>query len=333
MTRMWKRGKKITDSIKNTIFHHDDSSLKDVDAATGAATGAAHATTDLTRVKAETLALVVHGPTALVRILQSKALTQKLLQLGRCCKSVIACRVSPSQKAGIVRMVKYGITPMPVTLAIGDGANDVSMIQEAHLGVGISGKEGLQAVNSSDVAIAQFRFLTRLLLVHGRWNYRRLSKVVLYSFYKNIALTISTMMFQFYCGWSGQASYEEIVYTGFNFFLFCPILFIGIFDKDISAKTAHDYPPSYAVGRTNSDLNPRTIMKSILLAFFMGCVVFFVPLLGWYSQWSQPSSGWSLDGTSEGIMALGATTYMCLIWAMTIKVLFMQRTWTWFMPR
>ena len=251
--RMWNRGKKMGKEIAKTIkniFLHD----KSIDAGG-----------DLTNVKADTLALVVHGPTALVRILKSKMLTKKLLKLGRCCKSVIACRVSPSQKAAIVSMVKYGITPMPVTLAIGDGANDVSMIQEAHLGVGISGKEGLQAVNSSDVAIAQFRFLTRLLLVHGRWNYRRLSKVVLYSFYKNIALTISTMMFQFYCGWSGQASYEEIVYTGFNFFLFAPILFIGVFDKDIKGETAHKYPPSYVVGRENSDLNPKTIIEYIVL--------------------------------------------------------------------
>jgi hypothetical protein len=67
-------------------------------------------------------------------------------------------------------------------------------------------------------------------------------------------------------------------------------------------------------------------------SFLMGCIIFFVPLLGWYSEWDQPSSSWSLNGTNEGIMALGATTYMCLIWAMSIKVLFMQRTWTWFMP-
>ena len=229
-------------------------------------------------------------------------------------------------------MVKNGITPMPVTLAIGDGANDVSMIQEAHLGVGISGKEGLQAVNSSDVAIAQFRFLTRLLLVHGRWNYRRLSKVVLYSFYKNIGLTISTMLFQFYCGWSGQAVYEEIVYTGFNFFLFLPILYIGVHDKDISAETASQFPPSYGVGRLNSDLNPRQIIKYITMAFAVGCIVFFVPLLHWYSSVNSPATASTADGHSEGIMALGSTTYQCLIWTMTIKVLFMQRTWTKWTP-
>ena len=105
------------------------------------------------------------------------------------CEGVICCRVSPLQKALVVKLVKEGVGAM--TLAIGDGANDVSMIQAADVGVGISGEEGLQAVNSSDYAIAQvrgtvehclkgvltvgrqFRFLKRLLLVHGHWSYAR----------------------------------------------------------------------------------------------------------------------------------------------------------------
>ena len=76
-----------------------------------------------------------------------------LLQLAMLCEGVICCRVSPLQKALVVRLVKDGLGSM--TLAIGDGANDVSMIQAADVGVGISGEEGLQAVNSSDYAIAQ----------------------------------------------------------------------------------------------------------------------------------------------------------------------------------
>ena len=94
-----------------------------------------------------------------------------LLKIGTLCQAVICCRVSPKQKALVVKLVKDGIGAL--TLAIGDGANDVSMIQAAHVGVGISGEEGLQAANSSDYAIAQFRFLKRLLLVHGHWSYHR----------------------------------------------------------------------------------------------------------------------------------------------------------------
>lgn len=94
--------------------------------------------------------------------------------------------MSPLQKALVVKLVKRNLPCL--TLAIGDGANDVSMIQAAHVGVGISGVEGLQAARSADVAIGQFRFLRKLLLVHGAWSYQRISRVILYSYYKNITL-------------------------------------------------------------------------------------------------------------------------------------------------
>jgi phospholipid-translocating ATPase len=121
-----------------------------------------------------------------------------LLELGCRCKAVLCCRVSPLQKALVVKMVREGLGAM--CLAIGDGANDVSMIQEADIGIGISGKEGLQAVMASDYAISQFRFLSKLLLVHGRWAYIRSSELVLSFFYKNITWLLILFWHQFYCG-------------------------------------------------------------------------------------------------------------------------------------
>lgn len=100
--------------------------------------------------------------------------------------NLLFSRVSPLQKALVVKLVKRH--KKALLLAIGDGANDVSMIQAAHVGVGISGVEGLQAARSADVAIGQFRFLRKLLLVHGAWSYSRISRVILYSYYKNITL-------------------------------------------------------------------------------------------------------------------------------------------------
>ena len=91
--------------------------------------------------------------------------------------AVVACRCSPTQKADVARLIRHH-TKKRVG-CIGDGGNDVSMIQAAHVGVGISGVEGLQAARSSDVAISQFRYLKKLLLVHGAWSYRRLSKLIL----------------------------------------------------------------------------------------------------------------------------------------------------------
>lgn len=107
--------------------------------------------------------LVVDGD-ALKEALDDDAHKQLLLRLATQCEGVICCRVSPLQKALVVRLVKDGLGVM--TLAIGDGANDVSMIQAADVGVGISGEEGLQAVNSSDYAIAQVS-----VMESGNWAY------------------------------------------------------------------------------------------------------------------------------------------------------------------
>lgn len=132
----------------------------------------------------ETLALIIDGKSLTYAL--EKDTEKLLLELAVMCKAVICCRVSPLQKALVVKLVKRSLKA--ILLAIGDGANDVSMIQAAHVGVGISGVEGLQAARSADVAIGQFRYLRKLLLVHGAWSYQRISKVILYSFYKNIAL-------------------------------------------------------------------------------------------------------------------------------------------------
>ncbi len=127
-----------------------------------------------------THALVIDGDS--LRLVLEDELRQKFLLFCKQCKSILCCRVSPKQKAEVVRLVKYGLDVM--TLSIGDGANDVAMIQEADVGVGIAGEEGRQAVMSSDYAIGQFRFLQRLVLVHGRWSYRRLAESIANFFYK-----------------------------------------------------------------------------------------------------------------------------------------------------
>src|SRR5205085_1102518 len=141
----------------------------------------------------DVLALVIDGKSLTFAL--EKDLEKLFLDLAVMCKAVICCRVSPLQKALVVKLVKRHLKA--ILLAIGDGANDVSMIQAAHVGVGISGLEGMQAARSADVAISQFRYLKKLLLVHGAWSYQRLSKLILYSFYKNIALYMTQFWFTF----------------------------------------------------------------------------------------------------------------------------------------
>ena len=80
--------------------------------------------------------------------------------------------------------------PNKITLAIGDGANDVAMIMKAHVGVGIAGREGMQAARTADFAFGKFKFLRPLLFVHGREAYRRNSDIVLYAFYKNVLYVV-----------------------------------------------------------------------------------------------------------------------------------------------
>lgn len=139
-------------------------------------------------IEMDTLALIIDGKSLTYAL--EKDLEKLFLDLAVMCKAVVCCRVSPLQKALVVKLVKK-YQKQSILLAIGDGANDVSMIQAAHIGVGISGVEGLQAARSADVAVAQFRYLRKLLLVHGAWSYHRVSKTILFSFYKNITLDMT----------------------------------------------------------------------------------------------------------------------------------------------
>ena len=142
-------------------------------------------------------------------------LEEALLTLIEGCRAVICCRFRPDQKAAVVSLVRSRV-PKAKTLAIGDGANDVPMICAAHVGVGISGAEGVQAANASDFAIARFHFLQRLLLVHGRWNYNRMAMVVLYMFYKNVVFSLAQYWYSTVNGWSGQKMFQEVSVALFN---------------------------------------------------------------------------------------------------------------------
>lgn len=161
---------------------------------------------------------------------------------------MVCCRVSPLQKALVVKLVKRHLKA--ILLAIGDGANDVSMIQAAHVGVGISGLEGMQAARSADVAISQFKYLKKLLLVHGAWSYQRLSKLILYSFYKNITLYMTQFWYTFQNGFSGQVIYESWTITYYNvLFTVLPPIVIGVFDQFVSARMLDRYPQMYMLGQ------------------------------------------------------------------------------------
>jgi len=212
------------------------------------------------------------------------------MELAGLVKSVICARVSPKQKARIVKMVREA-SPSLVTLSIGDGANDVPMIQTAHIGIGIYGLEGRQAVNASDYAIGQFRFLKNLLLVHGRWNHRRCALLTNYLFYKNAVLVLPNFFLGFYCIMSGSFFYYDTFYQFFNtFFTSLPILYLASLDQDLSASVAIARPEIYRDGVERKFITHRIFWRWMAEGMFCGAVVFFVPL-GCFASFNVVAGG------------------------------------------
>uniref|UniRef100_A0A8C4S2X9 Phospholipid-transporting ATPase n=1 Tax=Erpetoichthys calabaricus TaxID=27687 RepID=A0A8C4S2X9_ERPCA len=186
------------------------------------------------------------------------SLELEFLKTACMCKTVICCRVTPLQKAQVVQLVKK--YKKAITLAIGDGANDVSMIKTAHIGVGISGQEGMQAVLSSDFSFAQFRYLQRLLLVHGRWSYIRMCKFLSYFFYKNFTFTLVHFWYAFFCGFSAQTVYDEWFITFSQLSLhITSSLGMSMFDQDINDHWSMEYPELYGPGQHDIYFNKRVL--------------------------------------------------------------------------
>lgn len=134
------------------------------------------------------------------------------------CDAVLCCRMSPAQKAQVVKLVKKSKS-RPITCSIGDGANDVSMIQEAHIGLGIFGKEGRNAARSADFAFAKFKCVKRALLIHGYLYYTRLTTLVHYFFYKNVTLVTCQLFYAGSTAFSIQSLFHSIFLIFYNIFL------------------------------------------------------------------------------------------------------------------
>ncbi|PCH37630.1 phospholipid-translocating P-type ATPase [Wolfiporia cocos MD-104 SS10] len=229
--------------------------------------------------------LVIDG-SALTMALSDDRHKSLLLQLAMQCEGVICCRVSPLQKALVVKLVKDGLGAM--TLAIGDGANDVSMIQAADVGVGISGEEGLQAANSSDYAIAQFRFLKRLLLVHGHWSFARNGNMIVNFFYKNIICIGVLWWFQIYCAWSSQYVFEYTYLLWWNsFFTIAPVIAIGLFDRHADDHVLMTLPELYSHSRKGEYFGTKLFLVYMLDGVVQSVLIFFLILFAYDTTTSR----------------------------------------------
>ncbi|TNN09740.1 putative phospholipid-transporting ATPase IF isoform 2 [Schistosoma japonicum] len=200
--------------------------------------------------------------------------------LTQCClesNTVLCCRSTPLQKAEVVRLIKESHKKsIPITAAIGDGANDVSMILEAHIGFGIYGKEGRQAVRASDYAFGRFHFIKYALLIHGHNFYQRVSLLVLYFFYKNLIFTLPQMFYGFFCVYSKQSIFPEIYLILFNLIMTSmPIFVYGIFEIPITQCILLEFPILYKSIARNRLLCKERFLIWISLACWHALVAFF----------------------------------------------------------
>ena len=296
------------------------SSVMILDSTKGAAmsTQMASIATDMTR-RAHTHKVIVIDGSTLSKFDRDDELRTRLVALLLEADSVICCRASPAQKAQLVRSIRSQ-RPGALTLAIGDGGNDVAMIQEASVGVGISGggaKEGLQAARVADFSTAQFRFLQRLLLVHGRWNYARTAKFVLATFWKEAFFYIPAAAYQRYAGYTGTSIYEMWSLTVFNtlFTALCVIV-LGIWEQDLNAETLLAVPELYVYGQRNEGLNMWKYFRWMVAAVSEGVLVWFGCWLGYGGTVFGP-----LVGGDNNLFAFGNLAFSTGVVWINLKLL------------
>lgn len=252
----------------------------------------------------------------------STNLEGEFLDLAVNCASVICCRSTPKQKALVTRLVKKGTGK--TTLAIGDGANDVGMLQEADIGVGISGVEGMQAAMSSDFTVAQFRFLERLLLVHGHWCYRRISMMICYFFYKNIAFGFTLFWFEARASFSGQPAYNDWYMSFYNvFFTSLPVIALGVFDQDVSARLCLKNPRLYEEGVQDILFSWPRILGWMLNGIISSMIIFF------FTTNSILHQAFRRDGSVVDFEVLGVLMYTCVVWTVNCQMALSINYFTW----
>ncbi|BET01538.1 E1-E2 ATPase [Nesidiocoris tenuis] len=259
-------------------------------------------------------AVIIDGKTLTFILDPRSGLTQPFLELTKHCVAVLCCRVTPLQKAYIVKVVKERFRMR--TLAIGDGANDVSMIQAADVGVGISGQEGMQAVMASDFSIARFKFLKPLLLVHGHWAYHRLSNMVLYFFYKNVTFVFLIFWYQLYCGFSGTVMVDQMFHMLYNlFFTSLPPFAIGVYDRHAPEHLLSSRPALYEYGRLGKAYQAHSFWLVILDSAYQSLAIFYISVATYMDS-------------EMGIWEFGSVITSCCMFAMLGQAALETRSWT-----
>eukprot|EP00095_Tigriopus_kingsejongensis_P008902 maker-scaffold1538_size36768-snap-gene-0.8 protein:Tk08902 transcript:maker-scaffold1538_size36768-snap-gene-0.8-mRNA-1 annotation:"hypothetical protein DAPPUDRAFT_315465" len=267
--------------------------------------------------------LIVDGAT-IFHILPQAEYVHNFRELAKLCVAVLCCRMSPLQKADVVKMMKQDPSS-PVTAAVGDGANDVSMLQEAHVGLGITGREGRAAARASDFAVSRFRHLQRVFLVHGYWYYQRVAILVQYSFYKNVMGFTPQLFWAFFNSYSTQTLYDSLSLTLYNIVYTCiPIFVYSLMEQDKSESELLSRPETY-----------KDFSRNRLLRMDKGAVWFVEALLHAVMVFFFTYGVWAFGGLEDGHghelgrAMFGQAVYQSAIVVASIRILMESRYWNW----
>mmetsp|Transcript_12746 Transcript_12746/g.19092 ORF Transcript_12746/g.19092 Transcript_12746/m.19092 type:complete len:1460 (+) Transcript_12746:82-4461(+) len=251
-------------------------------------------------------------------------LKEEFFELASKCKSVVACRCTPLQKAWVVDEMRKRTGA--VCLAIGDGGNDEPMIKKANVGVGIVGEEGSAAAQAADYAFGQFRFLHTLLFVHGSWSYERISVMVLYIFYKTAIAASIMFFFGFFSAFSGQQLFNAWIYTFYNaVFTAVPIIVVAVLDQGLSAEYLENLPKAYRSLISRGQLfGTRIFFRWVMSAVVHTAIIFFTAF------WCLDTNAITFpDGKTHGLWMTSTTIYTIAIVMVSFRLTFEMRSITW----
>jgi len=185
--------------------------------------------------------------------------------------TVVACRCSPTQKADVAKLIKEYTRKR--VCCIGDGGNDVSMIQAADVGVGIVGKEGRQASLAADFSIEQFHHLTKLLVWHGRNSYKRSAKLAQFVIHRGLIIAVCQTMFSIALNFEPEGLYKDWLMVGYaTVYTAMPVLSL-VLDKDVDEDLANLYPELYKELTSGRSLSYRTFFVWVFVSIYQGCLI------------------------------------------------------------
>ncbi|XP_061903145.1 probable phospholipid-transporting ATPase IIB isoform X4 [Entelurus aequoreus] len=237
----------------------------------------------------------------------------EFVELACQCPAVVCCRCSPTQKAQIVTLLQQHTANR--TCAIGDGGNDVSMIQAADCGIGIEGKEGKQASLAADFSITQFKHIGRLLMVHGRNSYKRSAALGQFVMHRGMIISAMQAVFSSIFYFASVPLYQGFLMVGYaTIYTMFPV-FSLVLDQDVKPEMALLYPELYKDLTKGRSLSFKTFLVWVLVSVYQGGILMYGALVLFESEFVH----------------VVAISFTALILTELLMVALTVRTWHWLM--